>query len=247
MGSQMRPHSYGAHMLVVEDLKVFHGLIEAVHGISFNVPKGSCISLLGPNGAGKTSTISAITGAAKARGRLQFDGLDITFLPIEVRIRKGISISPEGRRVFSNLSVEENLRLGGAVQTDSNEKSIDIAHWLKVFPILGERCSQKAGTLSGGEQQMLAIARALMSRPKILLLDEPSLGLAPKIVAQIFQMIAKLKSDGMTILLVEQNVTQALKLADYAYLMNNGRIVAEGTSETLGSNSKLMSELTGVG
>ncbi|MGC3936804.1 ABC transporter ATP-binding protein [Roseobacter sp. EG26] len=234
-------------MLAVDNLKVFHGPIEAVHGISFTVPQGKCISLLGPNGAGKTSTISAITGVAKSSGIVRFDDLDITALPVEARIRAGISVSPEGRRVFANLSVEENLRLGGAMQPDPGEKMRDIAHWLETFPILGERRTQNAGTLSGGEQQMLAIARALMARPRILLLDEPSLGLAPKIVAQIFRMIAELKAQGMTILLVEQNATQALRLADYAYLMNNGLIATEGTAETLGANSALMAELTGMG
>lgn len=232
-------------MLAIKNLKVFHGPIEAVRGISFDVPKGKCISLLGPNGAGKTSTISAITGVAQTSGTIQFDGADLTSLPVEARIQAGIAVSPEGRRIFSNLTVEENLRLGGSLQP-SSEMVKDLRHWLEVFPILGERRAQSAGTLSGGEQQMLAIARALMSRPRILLLDEPSLGLAPKIVAQIFRIIATLKTAGITILLVEQNASQALKLADYAYLMNNGKIVANGSAETLGANSELMAELTGM-
>ena len=232
-------------MLHVEDLKVYHGPIEAVHGISFSVEKGQCVALLGPNGAGKTSTISAITGVARSTGRISLAGDDLTILPVEVRIRRGVAVSPEGRRVFANLSVEENLRLGGAHQKDAVSRLM--TEWFDTFPILGERRNQAAGTLSGGEQQMLAIARALMARPRILLLDEPSLGLAPKIVSQIFGMIRTLKDRGMTILLVEQNATQALRLSDRAYLMNNGRIAAEGTADTLGSNQALMAELTGLG
>lgn len=231
-------------MLDVADLRVFHGPIEAVHGISFTVSEGDCVSLLGPNGAGKTSTISAITGIAKATGSITLYGEDLSSLPVEARIRRGIAVSPEGRRVFANLTVEENLRLGGATQTEDAQKHIE--RWFDTFPILGARRNQQAGTLSGGEQQMLAIARALMSGPRILLLDEPSLGLAPKIVTQIFAMIRKLKEQGMTILLVEQNATQAMRLSDYAYLLNNGRVVAEGTAETLGTNEALMAELTGL-
>jgi len=231
-------------MLIVQNLNVFHGPIEAVHGISFTVKEGTCVSLLGPNGAGKTSTISAITGVAKSTGSIMFADEDISALPVETRIRKGIAVSPEGRRVFANLSVKENLRLGGAY----NAANVDalIAEWFETFPILGERRDQLAGTLSGGEQQMLAIARALMSEPRILLLDEPSLGLAPKIVTQIFTMIERLKEKQMTILLVEQNATLALRLSDHAYLLNNGQIVADGTAETFGSNDALMAELTGL-
>ena len=231
-------------MLIVQNLNVFHGPIEAVDGISFTVMEGTCVSLLGPNGAGKTSTISAITGVAKSTGSIMFADEDISALPVETRIRKGIAVSPEGRRVFANLSVKENLRLGGAYNA-ANVDSL-IAEWFETFPILGERRDQLAGTLSGGEQQMLAIARALMSEPRILLLDEPSLGLAPKIVTQIFTMIERLKEKQMTILLVEQNATLALRLSDYAYLLNNGQIVADGTAETFGSNNALMAELTGL-
>ena len=231
-------------MLVVQNLNVFHGPIEAVHGISFTVKEGSCVSLLGPNGAGKTSTISAITGVAKSTGRIMFADEDISTLPVEIRIRKGIAVSPEGRRVFANLSVKENLRLGGAYNTANVDRLI--AEWFETFPILAERRDQMAGTLSGGEQQMLAIARALMSEPRILLLDEPSLGLAPKIVTQISGMIKRLKEKRMTILLVEQNATLALRLSDHAYLLNNGLIVADGTAETFGSNDALMAELTGL-
>ena len=230
-------------MLSVQDLHVFHGPIEAVHGISFNVGEGQCVCLLGPNGAGKTSTISALTGIARATGRVEFAGRDITGSAVEARIAAGMAVSPEGRRVFANLTVTENLTLGAALRRDATQ---DIARWFDTFPILGQRRDQPAGTLSGGEQQMLAIARALMSRPKILLLDEPSLGLAPRIVAQIFGLIDGLRRDGMTILLVEQNAAQALRLADYAYLLNSGRVVAEGTPDQLGESAELMAELTGI-
>ncbi|MEM8731639.1 MAG: ABC transporter ATP-binding protein [Pseudomonadota bacterium] len=233
-------------MLEVDDLRVFHGPIEAVHGISFQMVQGQCVALLGPNGAGKTSTISAICGVARASGRVALDGRDLTPLAVEDRVRQGIAVSPEGRRVFSNLSVEANLRLGAGIRKDKDAIGRDIARWFDTFPILGERRAQPAGTLSGGEQQMLAIARALMSKPKILLLDEPSLGLAPRIIAQIFAMIAQLKAEGMTILLVEQNAQQALRVSDYAYLLNNGQIQAEGTAQTLGSNAALMARLTGL-
>ena len=178
-------------MLKVENLNVFHGLIEAVHGISLTVPIGQCVSLLGPNGAGKTSTISAITGVAKSTGSISFEDKILTDLSTEDRIKAGISLSPEGRRVFANLTVEENLVLGGGLKPVGRSERIE--NWYETFPILGERKDQSAGTLSGGEQQMLAIARALMNEPKILLLDEPSLGLAPKIVSQIFEIIQKLK------------------------------------------------------
>ncbi|MDC1530812.1 ABC transporter ATP-binding protein [bacterium] len=233
-------------MLKIENLKVFHGPIEAVHGISLTVGKGKCVSLLGPNGAGKTSTISAICGVASCTGTIRLENVDLSTKHIEARVRSGISVSPEGRRVFSNLSVEENLILGGAIRSDLPEVKKDVGKWFDTFPILGERSRQPAGTLSGGEQQMLAIARALMSKPKILLLDEPSLGLAPMIVGQIFAMIKTLKAEGMTILLVEQNAHQALQLSDYAYLLNNGQVHAEGTSEILGNSDSLMAELTGI-
>jgi branched-chain amino acid transport system ATP-binding protein len=232
-------------MLKVENLNVFHGLIEAVHGISLTVPVGQCVSLLGPNGAGKTSTISAITGVAKSTGSISFENNMLTGLSTEDRIKAGISLSPEGRRVFANLTVDENLVLGGGLKPVGRSERIQ--SWYETFPILGERKNQPAGTLSGGEQQMLAIARALMNEPKILLLDEPSLGLAPKIVSQIFGIIQKLKNEKRTILLVEQNATQALRISDYAYFLNNGHIIAEGHPNDLGEREDLMAELTGIG
>ncbi|MEM7545143.1 MAG: ABC transporter ATP-binding protein [Pseudomonadota bacterium] len=234
-------------MLDIRNLRVFHGPIEAVHGISLSVGKGQCVALLGPNGAGKTSTISAICGIAKASGSIVLEGFDLARVSVEDRIGRGIAVSPEGRRIFSNLSVEANLRIGGGIRVDRENVQADIERWFDTFPILGERRTQPGGTLSGGEQQMLAIARALMSKPKILLLDEPSLGLAPRIVAQVFQMIAKLRSEGMTILLVEQNARQALQISDHGYLLNNGEISAEGTAAELGGGKDMMAKLTGLG
>jgi branched-chain amino acid transport system ATP-binding protein len=214
-------------MLKVENLNVFHGLIEAVHGISLTVPVGQCVSLLGPNGAGKTSTISAITGVAKSTGSISFENNMLTGLSTEDRIKAGISLSPEGRRVFANLTVDENLVLGGGLKPVGRSERIQ--SWYETFPILGERKNQPAGTLSGGEQQMLAIARA------------------PKIVSQIFGIIQKLKNEKRTILLVEQNATQALRISDYAYFLNNGHIIAEGHPNDLGEREDLMAELTGIG
>ncbi len=234
-------------MLDIQNLRVFHGPIEAVHGISLSVGTGQCVALLGPNGAGKTSTISAICGIAQASGTIALEGADLAKVTVEDRIGRGIAVSPEGRRIFSNLSVEANLRIGGGIRADRDNVQADIERWFDTFPILGERRAQPGGTLSGGEQQMLAIARALMSKPKILLLDEPSLGLAPRIVAQVFQMISTLRAEGMTILLVEQNARQALQISDYGYLLNNGRIQAEGTAEELGGSKDMMAKLTGLG
>ena len=234
-------------MLEVRDLRVYHGLVEAVHGISFTVEEGSCVGLLGPNGAGKTSTISALAGIVRCKGSIAFMDRDISSMPVEDRVRAGISVAPEGRRVFGNLTVEENLTLGTGARNDSAEAKIDVENWLSEFPVLRERRRQLAGTLSGGEQQMLTIARCLVSRPRILLLDEPSLGLAPKICTQVFDLIARLKNSGMTILLVEQNAREALRLADFAYVLNSGILAAKGDAELLGGDRELMLQLTGVG
>ncbi|MDU8944186.1 ABC transporter ATP-binding protein [Ovoidimarina sediminis] len=232
-------------MLEINGLKVYHGPIEAVHGIDLAVAEGTCVALLGPNGAGKTSTLSAITGTARATGTIRLAGRDLGALDIEDRFRAGISIAPEGRRIFSNLSVFENLRMGAATRTDGDVTG-DIEDWLTRFPILGERRGQSAGTLSGGEQQMLTIARALLSRPRILLLDEPSLGLAPKIIGQVFDLIEDLRRDGMTILLVEQNAGAAIEVADHVYVMVNGLVTRQGPAREFGDGSGLMDELTGV-
>lgn len=240
------PGGAGNPILEIRELRVFHRLIEAVHGIDISVNEGQCVTLLGPNGAGKTSTLSSITGAARATGRIRLAGEDIGRLQIEERCRRGIAISPEGRRIFSNLSVRDNLIMGGAVRRDKAALAEEIEEWFRHFPVLKERREQMAGTLSGGEQQMLAIARALLSRPKILLLDEPSLGLAPQIVARIFDIIKNLKARGMTILLVEQNAAEAIAVSDYVYILNNGRITREGAAADFGDGSGLMDELTGL-
>ncbi|MGH6883930.1 MAG: ABC transporter ATP-binding protein, partial [Hypericibacter sp.] len=215
-------------MLSVEGLSVRYGAIRALHGASIRVGAGEFVALLGPNGAGKTSLISGIAGLVAAEGSVVFKDKQILRLPTEDRVRRGLSMTPEGRHVFANLTVAENLRLGAAIQTDRAAFAADLDKYLKLFPILKARYNQLAGTLSGGEQQMLAIARSMMSRPSLLMLDEPSLGLAPRIVAQIFDYIAILKAEGVTLLVVEQNVMQALKIADRAYVISSGVIRHEG-------------------
>jgi len=233
-------------MLEIKELKVFHGQIEAVHGIDIAVSQGQCVTLLGPNGAGKTSTLSAITGTVRATGTIQLDREPIGALAVEERCKRGVAISPEGRRVFANLSVYDNLLMGGALCPSRAQLDKEIEDWFVQFPVLGERRNQLAGTLSGGEQQMLAITRALLSHPRILLLDEPSLGLAPQISAKIFDIIRNLKSLGTTILLVEQNAAAAVRVSDYVYVLNNGMISSQGKADQFGDGNDLMNELTGV-
>jgi len=222
-------------MLEVHDLCVDYGSIRAVHGISFHVRKGELVSLLGANGAGKSTTIKTIAAAVKAsRGKIVLAGQDMTAASPERMLRAGLASVPETRDVFPDLTVAENLLLGAYIHRRDkagNRQNLEKLHTL--FPRLAERATQPAGTLSGGEQQMLVIARALMARPHLLLLDEPSLGLAPAIVEQIFEMIAGLKQSGLTILLVEQNVNQALAIADRAYVLRLGRIVVEGSPEQI--------------
>lgn len=233
-------------MLEANGLRVFHGPIEAVHGIDLSVGEGRCVALLGPNGAGKTSTLSAIVGAARCTGSVRLEERDLTGLSIEDRFRAGVALAPEGRRIFSNISVLDNLRMGAATRGDRKAAARDIESWLDRFPILGQRRNQSAGTLSGGEQQMLTIARALLSRPRILLLDEPSLGLAPRIIGQVFELIRALRADGVTILLVEQNASAAMEVCDHVYVMANGVVTREGPVAAFGDGSGLMNELTGV-
>ncbi|MBL9051695.1 MAG: ABC transporter ATP-binding protein [Tabrizicola sp.] len=220
-------------MLTVTDLSVRYGQIEAVRGLGLSVAKGSVTVLLGSNGAGKSSTLNAIAGLAAPRGRIEFEGSRIDGQAPEDIVRKGIALCPEGRRVFPSLSVAENLHLGGAVHATGDELAARIEAELARFPILRERYHQKAGLLSGGEQQMLAIARALMSAPRLLLLDEPSLGLAPKVVDQVFDLILTLRDQGITILLVEQNAERALEIADRGYVLQSGDLVLSGTGEEL--------------
>ncbi len=222
-------------MLKINDLEVFYGLIKGVKGISFEVKKGQIVSLIGSNGAGKTSTLESIVNDVKKKGTILFDNLDISKFPTHKIVQSGISLVPEGRRVFINLTIDENLRMGAFNNDDRYEELRE--HVYTLFPRLVAKKEQLAGTMSGGEQQMLAIARALMSSPKLLMLDEPSLGLAPKIIGELFETIIKLKDEGITILLVEQNAYAALEVSDYSYVLENGKIALEGQgSELLKSN-----------
>ncbi len=228
-------------MLEVSDLEVRYGAIRAVRGISLTAEAGELVALLGANGAGKSSTMMCIAGALKAAaGRVRVAGEDLTSARPETMVRKGVATVTETRDVFPDLTVSENLTLGSYVHRhDRAGVAADRERMLTLFPRLAERSDQPAGTLSGGEQQMLVIARAMMSRPKLLLLDEPSLGLAPAIVDQIFEMIHVLKGSGLTILLVEQNVSKALAVADRAYVMRLGTIAASGTAAEIGAATDL--------
>jgi len=227
-------------MLEVTSLEVRYGAIRAVHDVSLTLAEGELVTLLGANGAGKSSTLLAIAGALRANGKILLKGQDVTSWSPERMVRSGVVMVPETRDVFPDLTVLENLRLGGyARRSDQAGLAEDRERIFKLFPRLKERGDQPGGTLSGGEQQMLVIARAMMSRPRLLLLDEPSLGLAPTIVDQIFEMIAELKRSGLTILLVEQNASKALEVADRAYVMRLGRIAAEGTAADIAAASDL--------
>lgn len=227
-------------LLQVEGLSVRYGVIEAVRGVSLTVDEGEIVALLGANGAGKTSTLSAIIGLVPAAGGdISFDGKQITGWSTERIVRGGMTMTPEGRRVFAALTVDENLVLGSAVLSDREAESRIRAEVFELFPILAERSNQSAGTLSGGQQQQLAIARSLMSGPRLLLLDEPSLGLAPQVVDSIFELIMRLKSRGLTILLVEQNVALALEVADRGYVLANGMVSMSGSSAELESSDEV--------
>jgi branched-chain amino acid transport system ATP-binding protein len=228
-------------MLEVEGLEVRYGAVRAVRGASFSVGEGELVALLGANGAGKSSTLMAFAGAVRtAGGSVRLDGVDVTGERPERMARLGVATVPETRDVFPDLTVSENLRLGAFTRRDgAAEIAGDRARFLERFPILAERADQPAGTLSGGEQQMLVIARAMMARPRVLLLDEPSLGLAPVVVDRVFEMIAGLKAAGLTILLVEQNARKALSLADRAYVMRLGRIEAAGLAPELATAGAL--------
>ncbi len=232
-------------MLTVQDLQVYYGAIHAVKGISFEVNEGEIVSLIGANGAGKSTTMNTIAGLIKPRsGKIVYQDEDITGLAAHKVVAKGMALCPEGRRVFSNLTVQENLEMGGYLRTnDENEKTMELI--FKYFPRLQERRGQVAGTLSGGEQQMLAMGRALMSHPKLLMLDEPSMGLAPILVDEIFDIIETLNKEGTTILLVEQNAQMALSIADRGYVLEVGNIVLTGTGEELLNNSAVKSAYLG--
>jgi branched-chain amino acid transport system ATP-binding protein len=225
-------------MLNINNLVVNYGAIEALRGVSLEVNAGEVVSIIGGNGAGKSTLMKAISGLVTAKsGSIQFQGQDVTATPSHQRVALGISQSPEGRQVFADQSVEDNLLLGAFLRPARDPEVVkDLEKQYEIFPRLRERKNQQAGTLSGGEQQMLAISRALMSRPKLLLLDEPSLGLAPLIVKEIFAVIRRVRDEGMTILLVEQMANQALKVSDRAYVLKNGLIVTSGTAKDIAND-----------
>lgn len=221
-------------LLEVKDLVVSYGGIEALKGISFKVNEGEIATLIGANGAGKSTTLRAITSLVPVKGgSIIYDGQDITHLDTQKVVEKGIALVPEGRRVFANLTVLENLKIGAYLRKDKDGIEKDIQYIYSLFPRLQERSWQLAGTLSGGEQQMLAVGRAMMTRPRMIMMDEPSLGLAPLVVKDIFTIIKRLREEGITILLIEQNANAALNCADYGYVMQTGRITLSGTGQEL--------------
>jgi branched-chain amino acid transport system ATP-binding protein len=221
-------------VLSVKDLHVHYGAIEALRGVSLDVPPGEVVALIGANGAGKTTTLRAISRMVRAsKGSVKFKGEELTRLAPHEIVARGLAHAPEGRGIFLNLTVRENLQLGAFLRTDADGIAQDLERSFALFPILKERVDQVAGTLSGGEQQMLAVARALMSRPKLLLLDEPSLGLAPQVVERIFQVLQEVSRSGVALLLVEQNAHKALQIAHKAYVLETGEVVMQGTGQKL--------------
>ncbi|MDX1805601.1 MAG: ABC transporter ATP-binding protein [Paenisporosarcina sp.] len=232
-------------MLKVTGIETFYGKIQALKGVSLEVEQGKVVTLLGANGAGKTTTMKTIAGLLKPKtGTVEFLGENITGMRPDQLLRKGIALVPEGRAILSTMTVLENLEMGAYHRNDHDIKK-DIEQVMEQFPILKERSEQLGGTLSGGQQQMLAIARALLSKPKLLLLDEPSMGLAPLIVADIFRMIREIKSTGTTVLLVEQNAKQALKVADYGYVMETGKIIINGEAKDLLEDPRIVEAYLG--
>lgn len=220
-------------MLAIDNLHVSYGHITALSGVSIQVPPGSIVSIIGSNGAGKTTLLNSISGIVKPKqGSIRFEGKELTRIPHEI-VKQGLVQVPEGRKIFAGLTVEENLLAGGYILKDSSQLKANGEKMMKLYPILEKRRNQQAGTLSGGEQQMLAVCRGLMSEPKMILLDEPSLGLAPIIVKGIFDLIAQIREQGITVLLVEQNAKKALALCDYAYVLENGRVTLEGKGKEL--------------
>jgi branched-chain amino acid transport system ATP-binding protein len=233
-------------MLKIENLVVSYGGIEALKGISLEVEEGKIVTLVGANGAGKSTTLRSIVGLVKPKsGRITYKGKDLLAEKTQNIVRNGITLVPEGRRIFPNLTVLENLKIGAFTRTDSKEISADLERVYSTFPILKERSWQLAGTLSGGEQQMLAVGRALMSKPKLLMMDEPSLGLAPLIVKEIFEIIKGIHRQGVTILLIEQNANAALHIAHKGYVLETGRITLTGTGKELLENEEVKSAYLG--
>ena len=231
-------------MLEVKNLMVYYGLNEAVHGVNFNLKAGQIISLIGSNGAGKTSTLNAIIGMVKKKGEVFYNGKNIIKAKTHNIVRSGLALVPEGRRVFINLSVEENIKIGAFNNMSAFDELLDKMY--KLFPRLEHKRKALAGTLSGGEAQMLAIARALMSQPKLLMLDEPSLGLAPKVVGEVFSALKELNESGLSILLVEQNAFLALKSSNYTYVLENGHISLEGKSSELIGDDEIRRKYLGA-
>ena len=233
-------------LLDVRGLRTRYGTIQALRGISFAIHDGRVVSLIGANGAGKTTTLNTISGLLPATmGRIYFDGEDITDLPAHDITRRHLIQVPEGRQIIANMSVMENLVIGAHIRRQTGKIESDLADIFTRFPRLAERRNQKAGSLSGGEQQMLAVGRALMMRPRLLMLDEPSMGLAPLLVDQVFNLIAEIKSQGIPILLVEQNARKALQIADYVYVLERGQIVNEGSAESLRDDPKILEAYLG--
>jgi branched-chain amino acid transport system ATP-binding protein len=231
----------GEPLLQIEDISVYYGNIAAVKGLSMDVPKGAIVTLIGSNGAGKSTTLRTISGLLRPKaGRVMFEGKEISRSPGHEVVGMGIAHSPEGRRIFPRMTVDENLELGAFTRDDKEGIAADREHVLELFPRLAERINQKAGTMSGGEQQMLAVARAMMAKPRLLLLDEPSMGLAPVLVDLIFDTIEKIRDSGVTILLVEQNALAALRVADYAYVMESGFLKLQGPAKQLAEDDEVV-------
>ena len=235
-------------LLEVKDLVVSYGGIEALKGISFSVDEGQIVTLIGANGAGKSTTLRAITGIVPVKsGTILYNGEDITGMDTQKVVERGIALVPQGRRVFANLTVLENLKIGAYLRKDTAQIQKDIEYIYKLFPRLEERSWQLAGTLSGGEQQMLAVGRAMMTRPRLIMMDEPSLGLAPLVVKDIFGIISRLSADGITILLIEQNANAALHAAHYGYVLETGMMTLSGTGEELLSSKSIQEAYLGRG
>nr|WP_234985300.1 ABC transporter ATP-binding protein [Oceanospirillum multiglobuliferum] len=234
-------------MLEIKDLTSHYGRIQALHGISIEIKEGELVALVGANGAGKSTLLRTISGIQPmSGGSINFNGQDLAVVSADKRVFAGISQVPEGRQVFGPMSVEDNIRLGAYSRKDSAEIAADMEKMYDLFPILRQKCKQAAGTLSGGQQQMLAMARALMVRPKLLLLDEPSMGLAPLLIEEIFNVVKRLKKEGMTIFLVEQNAAQALSLADRGYVLETGHVVLSGPGKVLLNDDKVKAAYLGM-
>ena len=234
-------------LLEVNNLNVYYGAIHALQGISFNVDEGEIVTLIGANGAGKSTTLRTISGLLRPRqGHVTYKGTDITLMPAEQIVRQGISHVPEGRKIFAPLTVRENLEMGAYSREDKNEISATMERVFKHFPRLRERINQLGGTLSGGEQQMLATGRGLMSRPSLLLMDEPSMGLSPILVEEIFKIIKEINDEGTTILLVEQNALMALSVSNRAYVLETGRVVLSGNAKDVSENPQVKAAYLGV-